>query len=210
MGSMAHSPAYQRFIDSMKIDYEKWHDGIGYDLDAIDEMTEDERKDLTTLLKGRDDWRDVEALARIQSPAADDSLVEQLQSSKIDQRLAAMEELHAKGKLPDIDRHLAKALPHAVTYGGLTRALLLAEQHPTDRVKQALLWCARHHKENAVHCAAMLYYLAGISKEPFDWNHRPFFLRFVETDEKARIEAFEELCRAIKVDPSDINRPGKK
>ena len=26
------SPAYERFLSSMIMDHEKWHDGIGYDL----------------------------------------------------------------------------------------------------------------------------------------------------------------------------------
>ena len=33
-----------RFIESMKIDYEKWHDGIGYDLKALAEANREERE----------------------------------------------------------------------------------------------------------------------------------------------------------------------
>ena len=32
-----------RFIDSMKIDFEKWHDGIGYELEALGEANYEER-----------------------------------------------------------------------------------------------------------------------------------------------------------------------
>src|SRR5687767_8856648 len=34
----------QRFEDGMSIDYEKWHDGIGYDLDVLKEATPEDRK----------------------------------------------------------------------------------------------------------------------------------------------------------------------
>jgi hypothetical protein len=30
---------YQRFIESMKISFEQWHDGIGYDVQALAGMT---------------------------------------------------------------------------------------------------------------------------------------------------------------------------
>jgi hypothetical protein len=54
--------AVQRFLDSMVIDYEKWHDGIGYDLKAIDEMTETERREVARMLASREQgWREVEA-----------------------------------------------------------------------------------------------------------------------------------------------------
>ncbi len=33
--------AHDRFIRSMVIDYDKWHDGIGYDLEALEQATED-------------------------------------------------------------------------------------------------------------------------------------------------------------------------
>jgi len=49
----------------MEMNYEKWHDGIGYDLDALEKMTPEELKSVETMLKGRSDWRDVEALAEI-------------------------------------------------------------------------------------------------------------------------------------------------
>ena len=33
---------YQRFLDSLNIDYSKWHDGVGYDLDALRKLSPDE------------------------------------------------------------------------------------------------------------------------------------------------------------------------
>ena len=54
------------FKGGMVIDYEKWHDGVGYDLSVIEQMSPAERSMLTAKLrdklKSHPDWRDVEAL----------------------------------------------------------------------------------------------------------------------------------------------------
>jgi len=61
-----------RFIESMNIDFEKWHDGIGYDIDALKEKNNEERKEIERILIDRDrrDWRDIEALAILNTPVA--------------------------------------------------------------------------------------------------------------------------------------------
>jgi len=53
----------------------------------------------------------------------------------------------------------------------------------------------------AVHFAAMLFYLFGKAKEPFDWEKRPFFLRFNTEDRKERVKVFRELCQKLKINP---------
>ena len=73
-------------------------------------------------------------------------------------------------------------------------ALDLAENHPTPRVRRALLDCARlADPVTRVNAAAMLLYLCGKADEPFDWSQRPFFLRF-STEEKGELRAaWQEL-----------------
>jgi hypothetical protein len=67
-------PAYLRFVESMKIGYLQWHDGTGYDLQAFPEMSVEERKEAEAILiahlKNQGDWRDVEALAALDTPRA--------------------------------------------------------------------------------------------------------------------------------------------
>ncbi len=53
----------------------------------------------------------------------------------------------------------------------------------------------------------MLYFLHGKSKEAFDWDHRPFFLRFNTTDRNEIKQAFKELCNTIGVDVAKYVRP---
>ena len=33
------SSAYQKFVSSMETGYEDWHDGVGYDVDALKQIT---------------------------------------------------------------------------------------------------------------------------------------------------------------------------
>ena len=44
------SDAVSRFRASMNIDYEKWHDGIGYDLDALRAASNGERAEAFSAL----------------------------------------------------------------------------------------------------------------------------------------------------------------
>jgi hypothetical protein len=68
-------------------------------------------------------------------------------------------------------------------------------------VIDALLRGAVHREgEVAVHFAALLFYLHGKSKEPFDWEHRPFFLRFHTDNPEERKAVFQELCTILGVD----------
>jgi hypothetical protein len=71
---MMATPHYQRFLDSMNIGYEQWHDGTGYDLEALAALTPEDRSAaeavLTTHLANPGDWRDVEALSAIHTPSA--------------------------------------------------------------------------------------------------------------------------------------------
>lgn len=203
---MARSDAYQRFIDSMEMNYEKWHDGVGYDLDALAQMTPQERQSIVgTLTAGSVEWRHVEALAMLakESPAALEALIKAQQDHlNIDTRLAAAEALHELGQLDEIDTFLARQIRSLSSISnGCTRALLMAEEFPTDRVKQALLWASWNRTECSIHCAALLCYLVGVAKEQFDWDLRPLFLRLGEHESYfEREKAFDELCKLVKME----------
>jgi hypothetical protein len=97
----------------MVVDHEKWHDGIGYDIDALKEATPEERKAIETMLLGRGvkDWRYMESLAELGGPAADRILE------------AALEVRYAPRLVPESKRvaSLGRALETAALYGGLLR-----------------------------------------------------------------------------------------
>jgi len=77
----------------------------------------------------------------------------------------------------------------------------MAEEHATEDVKHALLAASHNRTASAMHCAGVLCYLAGVAKEPFDWNLRPLFLRLgPEEPEDDRAAAFRELCALVGID----------
>jgi hypothetical protein len=202
------SDAYERFKASMNIGYEQWHDGVGYDLDALDEMTDSEKQDIEHLLIARkdSDWRDAEALARLGSARAVEALHESMKGPNREVRLRAAERLRDAGHSVDLEALIVEALGHGELGDGLGQAEMLAEEHPTEAVKRALLTgalCAGDGR--GVRFSALLLYLHGLAPEAFDWNQRPFFLKFTgDPDRPERREAFAELCAKIGADPLGV------
>ena len=196
--------AVERFRQSMVIDYEKWHDGIGYDLDIIKKATPEELADIEDLLVNRpvSDWRDVEALAAINSPKARDLLMKALRRGDHQVRMAVAD--YAPELVPDDERtaSLIAALKSGEIYGGLTQALDQIESfHPPAVVDALFRGVLKREGNIAVHFAAMLTFLHGKASSAFDWDQRPFFLKFDTDDPAERRRLFQELCERIGLDP---------
>jgi hypothetical protein len=197
------SEAFRKFEASLVMDYEKWHDGIGYDLDALQQLEGEERKSAERLLRGvsNPDWRVAEALATLDSKEAGDTLQEMASSASDGAgRLRAAEMLYRQGKRGAPDDVIADLLRTSAPYEGLTQALDLCPEFPTRRIKAALLWASLHNPEARVHAAAMLYHLYGKADEPFDWKMRPFFLKFNESAQVRRA-AFDQMVRELNIEP---------
>ena len=187
----------------MVIDYEKWHDGIGYDLDALAAMSPSEREAIETLLAHKQprDWRDIEALAALDTPGARKALQAAMRDNDPEVRAAVIS--HAPHLVPDDERtrSTVRSLETAVIYGGLSQTLDQVEDfHPPEVIDALFRGALNREGDVACHFAAMLYYLHGKAPEPFDWEQRPFFLRFNTEDRKERAKAFAELCSTIGVD----------
>lgn len=185
------SAAFGRFLKSMTIGLEEWREGTGYDLSALHEMTPDERTaiedGLIAHLADPGDWRDVEALAALATPRALAAVQKARKHADRQVREHAIE--HVLEKTPQ-DPNVEDDVVRAVKQGDIE----LAERCPTPRVKRALLDCARTADATTrVNAAALLMYLCGQAAEPFDWNQRPFFLRFGEENPKERRAALKEL-----------------
>lgn len=190
---------------STDIDYERWREGEGYDLEALRALDPDERFRAEHWLRARagEDWRDLEALLEIGTETARAAVVDQLRRGKLEQRLSAARLLADDPALAaDIEAAAIAGLESAVFYGGLSTALDLATDRRTPAMIDALFRAAlRDEGEAAVHAAARLAYIHGKAAEPFDWALRPLFLRFGEADRASREEAFRELCGLCGVDP---------
>ena len=192
------SEAYQRFLDSMVLDYERWHDGASYDLETLEALGPQERaaaeKVLILHLHGAGDWRDIEALLALGTPSAlaavDQARFHQDAEVRNYALRGIVESRNAGEMVPGDPAELEQQLIRAVQEGDYE----MAEMMPSTRVKEALL----HSLPEAdpvtrVNGAAFLLYLCGQAAEPFDWDQRPFFLRFAEDDPGELKAAWEEL-----------------
>ncbi|MEZ5352387.1 MAG: hypothetical protein R2762_07100 [Bryobacteraceae bacterium] len=202
--------AVRRFQRSMDIDYEKWHDGVGYDLDAIREAAPQERVEIERLLlaRGAADWRDVEALALLDTERARQALQEAAAGDQPAVRMAVSR--HAPDLLGEQDRiqSLVRALEEAEFYAGLTQALDEVEEfHPPEVVEALFRGALARSGEVAVHFAAMIAYVYGKASEPFSWELRPFFLRFNTPSAGERRVAFRDLCDMVGVDAKRYLNP---
>ncbi len=147
--------------------------------------------------------QDVEALAAIDLPAAR-AAVEAASKDhlSIDTRLAAAEVMHQQGRLPDLDAFIARQLRLIDRpANGLDRALRLAREHSSDKVKQALLWASYNTTECAPHCAALLLNLTCAAKEPFDDKIQQMLQKLdLHNSYFDRKKAFDELCQFVKME----------
>lgn len=194
--------AIDRFRESMVGTYERWREGIGYEVAIFRTATPEELVAMEDLLLSRqvDDWCDVEALAALDSPRARVALRKALRSSNQRVRIAVAE--YAPHLISEAERTttLVEALEGSDTYGGLTQALLqIQEFHPPPIIDALLRGVLNRGGGPPVHFAAMLMFLHGKASSPFDWDQRPFFLKFNTADGRERIRLFEELCARIGV-----------
>jgi len=199
----ASDSARDRFERSLQMDFDKWHDGIGYDLDAIRDASAEERAAIEDLLlrRGVGDWRDVQALAALNSPRARDALRTAMASHRHELALAVAR--HAPDLADEAERAavIVRALEGAGPHDGLTQTLLQVEEfHPAPVIDALFRGTISRKGDVALHFAAMLMFLHGKAESSFDWDQRPFFLTFKTQDPTARRAAFGELCGKIGVD----------
>jgi hypothetical protein len=202
---MGDGDAVRRFEESMVMDFDSWHDGTGYDLDAVASATADEREQITALLLSRDvgDWRDVEALAALRTPAADERIADAFGRGSLTLRLAVLR--HAPHLVSEQERVevLVEGVEQSTIGDGLTPTLLEIETFHAPAVVEALLRATLHRRGDvAVNLAGMVAFVHGATKEAFDWAQRPLFLRFNTEDDAERAAAFADLCLLCGVDPA--------
>jgi hypothetical protein len=204
--AMGPSAAMRAWDASREMNYERWREGTGYDLDALAQMTPTERSSVeTSLLHGIRDWRDVQALAALDTPRARAALRRTLDEGSDALRMAVLR--HAPNVAGDAGHArrtaaLVQALATAELYGGLSQALDEVEDFHPQAVVDAL-WRGLRERDGgtAVHFAAMLSYIHGAANEAFDWSQRPFFLTFHTEDAAERAAAIAELRRRLQLAP---------
>ena len=188
--------ALGKFQRSMEIDYYKWHDGVGYDLDAIRAASPQERTAIEAILLNRKmaDWRDAEALAVLGAPTANDALRAALPHVNAQIRAAIVRSAPQLISEDERTATLVRALENATLYEGLSQALdEAAEFHPKEVVDALFRGVQQRDGETAVLFAAMLMFVHGKAASPFDWDQRPFFLRFHTQNQAERDALITEL-----------------
>jgi len=192
-----------RFERSFDIDREKWREGIGYDIEALKAATLADRRLIEMMLGTVEDWRDVEALAALGTPRANERLLKAVDHRDAKISMAVLR--YAPELLPEAKRvsSLVSALNTARLDTGLSEALdEAAEFHPKEVVDTLFHCLLTRDGESKVHFAALLMYVHGKAAAPFDWEQRPFFLRFNTRNGQALKTVFLELCDKIGADAS--------
>ncbi len=195
----------QRFQASLSMDFEKWKEGIGHDQDALRAANPRERAQIEALLlaRGISDWREVESLLELGTEPALELLRRTARGENVELALAVLRRAHHLVDEATRTRQIVKGIEELVFFGGLSDALAEAEEHHPPAVIDALLRGALHRRgEGPVHFAALLFYLHGLADSAFDWQQRPFYLRFASDDHAERRLCFRELCARIGVDPA--------
>lgn len=201
-----NSPNVEKFLESMKIDSEQGRIGVGYDLNVLKELNAEELEQVESVLIPRKDkdWRDVEALASINTPNAIQAVKSCLNSPNLEVRIDAAKILKKMNFVDQVEEVLLNTLPIVKISGGLVQALALAKENPTEKVKQKLVWCALHGNDTTrTHCAAMALFLYGKASSEFDNNQKIIF-QFGVQDKAKRMAAFPEFCQIIGVNPKDF------
>jgi HEAT repeat protein len=185
---------------------DEWRDGIGFDINSLQKVLDSERNALVKILAERletnPDWREIEALVAIGTPAAKEAIRRAVEHGNRETRLYAAEQLAKMDEPENLERVIIETLRMTSLGSGLSKAIDMAEKHPSPRIQEALLDLALNGNEDQrIHCAALALYLGGKTKEAFDWNHRPLFLKFGDDDRKVQIEAYTELCERLGVAP---------
>jgi len=202
---------FERFRESMVMNYERWREGTSYALDLIEQATPEDRRSIETMLvtRGVRDWRDVEALAALDTPRARELLRDTVERGSAE--FAEAVARYAPHVLAEGERTrvLVAALEFCDVYGGLTQALLHVQEHHPRAVHEAL-WrgILARTGQHAYQFAAMLLFLHGRISSPHDWSERPFLLRFVTDDRRERETVFRELCARLGEDPEIYLRHG--
>lgn len=167
------------FVSSMIIDYEKWHDGVGYDLGLIDEMNSDEKDAVEAKIraKGITAWRDLEALDRLATPSAIEAILSVRQSGEHALALRA----YQYGPPSNADDRESAILFALDSQEGRLKAIEDAADHPTPKIVAKLFECACGCTGTEAYQAALaLYFILGKIDSMDSWDHRQFFLRFVD------------------------------
>ncbi|MBV6522456.1 MAG: hypothetical protein MNPFHGCM_02604 [Gemmatimonadaceae bacterium] len=166
------SLAWQRFAASMRVDFDAWHDGTGYDIDAIAGLSAAERGMLREVMRSRltnalrpAEWRDMETAAAL----GDWPVLERIaESDDVEVRLRALRLLGDMDAAGDLVVSLLTGDSHE---RALFAAFDLVSQYRTTAVRNALI--ERVRRVDAYFIVAAMTLLENFCGCEDPWNERP-------------------------------------
>ena len=198
---MKKSEVVERFRASMTLDYDAWHDGIGYDMDAVAAANASEKKAIAALVTPPQGWRDIQTLATLGTDSANAALRDAMRSEVAEVRTAVIR--YAPSVVSDDEKAelLVRALTSGAFYQDMTSALQqIATFHPPAVIDAMFRALFTQSGDVACHLSAMLAFVHKRAKTTFDWGKRPLFLKFNTDDRAVRRAAFTELCVLLMID----------
>lgn len=203
-GSKQPSRAYKDFMAGVPPLSSDWGENQSYDLAAFKQMSSAERGLVVALLAERDTtWREVAVFAEDGSPKAMAALEAATRHHlSIDTRLAAAAALGKFQRMPELEKFLARQIRLLNRpQDGLKRALALASEHPSEMIKQALLWASYNATPCAPDCARLLLKLTGAAREPFSSEIEQVLSKLdLHSSYFERRAAFDQLCQLVKME----------
>jgi hypothetical protein len=167
---------WTRFVNSLALDLDAWRDGTGYDLEALNSVSDIERGALRQLFRARlenrnrtPDWRDLDAARALGEMQA----IEQLKDDP-----AADVRLRSKliaGSPADVATELSRTLRSSRDDDAVSQALDHVSTHATDQVKEALIERVARVDANFINAAMVLLEVYGGVDDA--WSERPFLFK---------------------------------
>ena len=201
------SDAFDRFVRTMKVGYIEWHDGIGYDLDALDSLTGEERRQAEDLVMAREgaDVRDIAALDRIGSERALAAVCAAATSERLEVRMAAVWRLARRGLLSEqqVEETIINALDHATFHNGANAVLTQASVFRSPALRRKVLATALDGQDEwmRLRSAELANFLYGGSPTLGNSAFQPLYSRFKSEDRDVRYAAYLELCEGAGIPP---------
>ena len=202
---MSNWSIVDQFRAGMRVDYEMWHDGVGYKLELLNGATDIEKAAILKMLAPPNGWRDVEALAALDFDGARAALRKALQSGNAEVRAAVLS--HAPSIASDTERSetMLRALNPGPFLHDLSSVLdQVVDFHPPEIVNALFRGLLARTGDIATNYAAMLAFVHGKADSTFDWNLRPLFLKFNTDDGAERTQAFHELCALLELSSAEV------
>ncbi|MBC8088716.1 MAG: hypothetical protein H7Z40_15740 [Phycisphaerae bacterium] len=190
-GSDADRDALKRFDESREMNYERWKEGTGYDLEAMLSLSEPDRMAIERSLIPAKDWRDVEALLALNTSRAAQALRDATKSDDVGLRMAVIRRApHLVDEALRLES-LLMALESAAPFGGLSQTLDEVEAfHPPAAIEALFRGLLNRPGDVAYHFATSLAVIHGNISHRYDWSLRPQLLSFNTTDITERRQAF--------------------